>query len=816
MNADQPKLDDQAGLARLYPVTSQNVSQFPGKQIASVSTARIHGSVRFTDANGNPAQPMQGVNVVARWIDPGTGQPSRQYAVSSVSGFAFCGNAGNPMTGYNDVLGQPLNRFGSADASLEGFFDLSGLVIPTGSTGQFQLSVEPLDATYSQQVGPYAPYQVLPSGTAPSITLTVGVGGDVQQDILMQGSATASGDLSEPGTFASPLPLPKSGVWRGDLRAFGEVDYLTFSAQSGRTAVIDVTTLDERGHATEGKAALVIGAWSISDPVGTLAPAVTSSPFNVVTPGVTRLNAQFLSSGQFRVGVGDLRGDGGPDYRYLARVLYADTLEPSRVSVRGGSPIEIDGVGFQAGMTASIGATNASILSLNSNEMLVSAPAFADGTQSLTITDPANGAAISLTNMLTFGAGPNEMIRLTQSVNSPTPVGGEAAYPIRVMVTSADGSAPVGGATVQWSVNNGGTLTACNGGPACSVFTDESGKVETRVDVGAVGTSTVTAMLAPASYSPAKFVQASLSGTSSATDLAIFTPKVWVAKGSTVDVPLTTRLLSNGSPVSGSTINFQLLLGSGTLTAAGARTDSAGYARSTLHLSGLSSDVQGTACVAPANNPCQPFYVVTVSQSALRLENVSGSEQVIWVGQSFQPLSLRVTDSSTPANPVLGATVSIRGAMFLPNSDEPLESSGDETSSNHAMKVILGSFQNNLASDGNGIVSLVRSNGGLYRPMDLQMIIATGTSATLQVRFSATAGDDECDSGSEYRQGEAAFWRRGSTARRTLVETELARVHGFQKSLSLPRRRDALVVRGSRARRPRHTTISLSTDRPSR
>jgi hypothetical protein len=95
--------------------------------------------------------------------------------------------------------------------------------------------------------------------------------------------------------------------------------------------------------------------------VGSLPPAVTSSPFNVSNFGVTRLDAQFLSSGQFRIGIGDLRGDGRPDYRYLARVLYADTLEPSRVGAAGGSPVEIDGIGFQAGMTVSIGAANASI-----------------------------------------------------------------------------------------------------------------------------------------------------------------------------------------------------------------------------------------------------------------------------------------------------------------------------------------------------------------------------------------------------------------------------------------------------------------------
>ena len=63
-------MDDAASLSRLYPVTTENVSSFPGKQIFSGVTARIHGSVWFTDTHGNPTQAMQGVNVVARWIDP--------------------------------------------------------------------------------------------------------------------------------------------------------------------------------------------------------------------------------------------------------------------------------------------------------------------------------------------------------------------------------------------------------------------------------------------------------------------------------------------------------------------------------------------------------------------------------------------------------------------------------------------------------------------------------------------------------------------------------------------------------------------------
>ena len=135
-------MDDVASLSRLYPVTAQNLSNFPGKQIFSAVTARIHGTVWFTDTHGNQTQAMQGVNVVARWIDPATGLPSRRYAAASVSGFLFTGDAGNYITGFDDALGNPFTDWGSASQGLEGFFDLAGLQPPNGSSAQYQLSVE--------------------------------------------------------------------------------------------------------------------------------------------------------------------------------------------------------------------------------------------------------------------------------------------------------------------------------------------------------------------------------------------------------------------------------------------------------------------------------------------------------------------------------------------------------------------------------------------------------------------------------------------------------------------------------------------------
>jgi hypothetical protein len=216
-----------------------------------------------------------------------------------------------------------------------------------------------------------------------------------------------------------------------------------------------------------------------------------------------------------------------------------------------------------------------------------------------------------------------------------------------------------------------------------------------------------SATLAPASYTPPKVVQASVSGTSSAKDLALVSPKVWVAQGAPVDVLFTARLLANGVPFSGQTLNWQVGIGSGTVSPANSTTDGDGYARSTVRVS-LAADVQGTVCLAPGNNPCQTFYVVQVTASALKLQPVWGGLQTIRVGDPFQPIWVRVTNSATTPNPVMNARVTFQSMMFLPDAPVPVEGPGDSGSAHHPMKVLLGSSQTMRVTDANGLATLTR------------------------------------------------------------------------------------------------------------
>jgi IPT/TIG domain len=724
-NPFQPTMDDVAALSRLYPVTVQNLPNFPGKQIFSSSTGRIHGSVWFTDTAGNPTQPMQGVNVVARWIDPSTNQPSRRYVASSVSGFRFTGNTGNPVTGFDDALGNPLSEWGSTSPAMEGFFDLAGLQLPNGGSAQYQLSVEPIDLTWSVGVGPYAPFQTAPSGSFQPMLITLVAGQDVQQDILMQSSAQPVPAWAASETWTSPAAVPTGGAWEGSLSGYGDFAYFQLPVQNNRTLSVAVTALDEMGNVSESKVQPVIGMWAASDPQGTVSPAFTPSPFNTLHFGMTRLDAQFSTSTNFLIGIADLRGDGRPDYHYAAQVLYADSVSPQRIGVNGGAVI-LSGTGFSPGLTTSVGDTAATPLAVSAGQMILAAPPQQDGPQSITVTNSANGASSTMNNALMYGAAASDNIVLISGLNSSTPVGAQAGNPVIVRVLMSDGVTPVAGATIVWSATNSLQLSACNASSTCAVATDQSGRASTWLTPFTTGTANVTASLAPAVYNPAKSVTVSLNATESASDIGVLMPYFWVAQGASVSVPLTARVLSNGIPQNKANVNFHVVMGSGTLSATSALTNSNGYATVTLSLAQISSLVQISACVAPANAPCQTFYATPVAVSALNLQPVSGGGQVS-SGQAFQPVVVRVTDSSSPPNPVLGATVTFLTTVMRGGATN----GGGNNPGNADMPVILAVNQNTVSSDINGFASMVPSSGGFSGPLQVDVGVTAGTNASL-------------------------------------------------------------------------------------
>ena len=697
-----PKMDDTDALARLYPASAN-----------PKPSGRVYGTVYFTDGSGNAQQPMQGVNVVARLIL--SGQPSRQYVATSVSGFLFSGNAGNIVDGYLDANGLRYDRWGSNEPSLEGFYDLGQLFIPTGqNVAEYQLSVEALDPIWSTGVEPYGPTQVDPSGAFAPVVVTVSNGSNAERDILMLQSEVAETHPGSGSTYASPVPLPQGGAWGSWISGYGSADWFEFTAQANRTASVAVTALDEAGQPTETKLLPVIGIWQLSDQSGDPAPAATPSAFNTPTPGLSRLDAEFSTTDTYRVGVADFRGDGRPDYFYQASLLYSDTVAPARLSLAGGVST-LNGIGFNPGLQVTVAGNNGTTLSLTASQIQATIPAaLLDGTATIQVTDSVTGAFSQMTGALTYGAAATDLLLLLQGAEPATPVGSAAANPIRVRVVAADGVTPVAGATTVWSTTNGLQFSVCSGA-SCSVLTDEAGESSSSVTPTASGQSTITIALAPASYSPPQSQQATVVGTSTTLDLAAVAPTRWVGQGATIAVPLTVEALDLGVPQASVAVNFVVTRGTASLSSASATTSGSGFATVTAQLTNQNASVQVSACVAPNNAPCQTFTLFSTPPSLWTLETVSGSLQFVPAGQAFLPLVIRVTDGSAAANPVMGVTVTFQTTLARVSPDQ------------NGVPVILGSSQTPFVTTQDGLALIVPSAGSVG-PCDLFITVSAGAS----------------------------------------------------------------------------------------
>src|SRR5262249_24171140 len=124
--------------------------------------------------------------------------------------------------------------------------------------------------------------------------------------------------------------------------------------------------------------------------------------------------------------------------------------------------------------------------------------------------------------------------------------------------------------------------------------------------------------------------------------------------------------------------------------------------------------------------------VVQVQPAVLKLQPVSGGLQIVQVGQNFQPITVRVTNSATPANPVMGVNVNFQNVTCVPDTDAPVEAGDDDASSQHGMTVILSTSQNSVLTDINGLASCQPSTGGLTRPLEIEVAATAPNGGSLQ------------------------------------------------------------------------------------
>jgi hypothetical protein len=648
------RYDDIAALNRIYPITAQNLSSFPGKQLTAANTISIQGTVSFRSGYG-----MQGVNVVARPLDT-NGNPLYQYTVSFVSGAYFNGNHGNPVTGWDDANGNPLTMWGSSDASLQGFFDLSGIPLPPGVTNaDYQVTFEAINPLYvdDSSVGAYVQGQVNPSGTLDDIQVSNMSAGSTQTLTVTVSDSAVGGFNDAIGAQAQPRPMPTGGLWCGRLSQVGQSDWFTFPVRGNRIFTVVTQAIDETGAPSDSKAMPSIGIWDAFDPVG--ATAIGAAPgLNGLATGETWLRVATNGDDIVRIGIADLRGDGRPDYAYNGWALYADTVSPTHLLASGG-PITIQGMGFRLADTVLVGGQAALVTSISPNQITAIAPPAASGVTGsvdVEVDDlPTFYAAAVIPSGVSYDSGTGDALTLVTAPMNTVPIG--VPIPFTVMALSST-LAPAGGVTVIYTVTSGSATLGC-GLPVCSVTATGDGRATMNVTAVNGTWSIVTASLSNGSSLQAQFV----GGTPPT--LAVLTPQLSLAAGATFTWTVQALVLSNGVPVANQSVAWQTVQGSGIVAqgSASALTNSAGIATNTLTVGPLAEGQTASinACLN-GTNQCVAFTAYGARPEYALLEAISGTSQSLAASGTPSQIALRLLDMD--GNPMAGGTVALYQVLY--------------------------------------------------------------------------------------------------------------------------------------------------------
>ena len=313
--------------------------------------------------------------------------------------------------------------------------------------------------------------------------------------------------------------------------------------------------------------------------------------------GETWLRVSATADDIVRIGIADLRGDGRPDYSYNGWVLYADTVQPTRLPASGG-PIVIHGMGFRSTDTVLVGGQPAVVTSISPNEITAVAPAAAadvSGSVDVEVDDqPIFYAAAIIAGGISYDSGSGDALTLITAPANTVPTNTPLAFTVAAL--GAD-MAPAGSVTVTYAVTSGNAKLAC-GLSVCSIVATGDGIATMNVMAADSAPSVVTASLLNGSS-----LQAHFAGGTPPT-LRSLTPQLSLAAGATFTWTVQAMALTNGTPAAGQTINWQSA-GSGIAVSgsASAQTNSSGIAAKSLTVGPLPEGQTATitACVNGTN-----------------------------------------------------------------------------------------------------------------------------------------------------------------------------------------------------------------------
>jgi hypothetical protein len=469
--------DDISALAFLYP--DFTFSPPAGKQSTQLDNIYIFGALTFP--TGQAAE-LVNMTVEVWYAGSSTGWQTWQTA-SSVTGFQFQQNGGNPVTGPESAA---LNAGADYDPAEGNYFIPA---IPVGPVfANLRVQTESVNPLYigEHAVGAYQrPVISMPGSVATSYGWTLSYYQTTDAIPVALVGAPSSCNTGNDGVEAAPAPPDPTGWQNGLLCGVGHASWFTTTIAANHTWTLEATALDETGEPTINKAQPMLGVWNITDATGTLPSiAATSSAMNSLTFGMTQLHVPSKKAATtVRFTVADQYGAGRPDFAYNLRILYADSIAPTTVPITGGQ-ITIAGMGFRRGNTVKVNGVAATVLTATANQIVAQTPsqtAAGAGSKAVDIivTDTSTGGTAEIRSALTFAGLPPPPVDLVAIATPAAYLAAGAGAQWTVTLTATQNGLPAIATPVTWSASAGLNLTA----------------VQTSTD--STGTATVVANMAP-------------------------------------------------------------------------------------------------------------------------------------------------------------------------------------------------------------------------------------------------------------------------------------------------------------------------------
>lgn len=307
----------------------------------------------------------------------------------------------------------------------------------------------------------------------------------------------------------------------------------------------------------------------------------------------------------------------------------------------------VDGVSPVSGEVVSLRTTTGSALLGACGGARCDLATNASGLVSTTVT-PTSAGTVVVTAISVAGTQTATLLGLAlpdllQVVSAPTGtlyVGSASSPGVSVRLLLADGTTPVAGQPVTFTVSGGaGSFGAC-ASAVCTVVTDANGLATTPVTALAAGQLLVLATAAAATQAQAQTV--ALQAVARSRTLNAVPSVVYVAEGAPATWPATVALSDNALATDGVAVQWAssngLVFSQGTSLAAG------GVATVAVTAAALGAGVQATGQACAWSTLCASLVAQGVSATEWRVVVVSGAAQQGRAGDALSPVVVRVTD----------------------------------------------------------------------------------------------------------------------------------------------------------------------------